>query len=147
LFILRESWEKTYPAVRINDVYIHADFHPQDAKALYSIRINPQMSFGTAHHETTALMIEMMQRMDLQGKKLMDMGSGTAILAILAKKMNASQVDAIDNDDWAYKNALSNVKTNKVDVTVFKGDASFLKKENKINYYDVFIANINRNIP
>ncbi len=140
------EWEKNYPSVRINDVYIYADFHPEDAKALYSILINPQMSFGTAHHETTALMIEMMQRMDFQGKKLMDMGSGTAILAILAKKMNASEVDAVDNDDWAYKNALSNVKANGVEVAVYKGDASFLKEENKNNYYDVFIANINRNI-
>ncbi len=140
------EWEKNYPSVRINDVFIYADFHLEDKAAHYAIRINPQMSFGTAHHETTALMLECMQKMDLQGKIIMDMGCGTAVLAILAKMMKASHVDAVDNDDWAYKNALSNIKTNAVEVSVYKGDASFLQENNKSNLYDVFIANINRNI-
>lgn len=136
------EWEKSYPAVLINNYcYVHAHFHKPLEEVEYNIEISPKMSFGTAHHPTTFQIIELLQNENLEGKDLMDMGSGTGVLAILAKMKGASYVEAIDNDEWAYKNALENVKTNKSDVIVRYGDSNLLDRE-----YDVFIANINRNI-
>jgi len=138
------EWESNYPAVKIKDCSIRANFHPKDKTAKYEILINPKMSFGTAHHETTALMIEALLEMDLKDKNVMDMGSGTAVLAILVAKKQAKSIDAVDNDNWAFDNAKENILLNKESINAYLDDVSFLKK--KKNFYDVFIANINRNI-
>jgi ribosomal protein L11 methyltransferase len=100
------------------------------------------MSFGTAHNETTAMMIEMMMQMDFRGKKVLDMGCGTGILAILACKMGASEVDAIDNNSWAFNNAMDNIKKNSAyAVTVKMGDIDAAGSG-----YNILLANINRNV-
>jgi ribosomal protein L11 methyltransferase len=100
------------------------------------------MSFGTAHHETTAMMIEEMMDMDLKGKQVLDMGCGTGILAILADKMGAAEVTAVDNDNWAFSNASENILKNKAGVVDVKmGDIEVAG-----NRYDVILANINRNV-
>jgi ribosomal protein L11 methyltransferase len=101
------------------------------------------MSFGTAHHATTAQMIRLLNDLDLHQLKILDMGSGTAVLAILAALKGAKEVDAIDNDEWAFRNALENVERNGLtNVRVILGDADSIKG----NQYDLIIANINRNI-
>ena len=101
------------------------------------------MSFGTAHHETTSSMIEEILQLDLKGKKVLDMGCGTSVLAILAAKMEAKTVTAIDNDEWAYNNSVENIARNEAGnkVKAFLGDAEIISET-----YDVIFANINRNI-
>ena len=101
------------------------------------------MSFGTAHHETTALMIEMMLNEKMQGKSVLDIGCGTGILAILSEMMGAVDIDAIDNDEWAYNNCLENIEKNNCKrICVSKGDAGDLKSVE----YAYILANINRNV-
>lgn len=137
-----EEWEKAYPAVLIDDYcYVHAPFHEPMENVPFNIEISPKMSFGTAHHPTTYQILQFLKDEDVKGKDVMDMGSGTGVLAILAKLKEANYVEAIDNDSWAYENALENVVRNNVDVVVKLGDANSLDRN-----YDVFIANINRNI-
>ncbi|MFA6199985.1 MAG: 50S ribosomal protein L11 methyltransferase [Bacteroidales bacterium] len=137
-----EEWEKSYPAVLIDDFcYVYAFFHEPLKDIPYNIEISPKMSFGTAHHPTTFQIIELLKTEDVKGKDVMDMGSGTGVLAILSKMKGASYVEAIDNDEWAYENAKENVGKNNVDVIVRLGNADSLDRS-----YDVFIANINRNI-
>lgn len=137
-----EQWEKAYPAVLIDDYcYVHAPFHEPMENVPFNIEISPKMSFGTAHHPTTYQILQFIKDEDVKGKDVMDMGSGTGVLAILAKLKEANYVEAIDNDSWAYENALENVERNNVDVVVKLGDANSLDRN-----YDVFIANINRNI-
>ena len=137
-------WESAYEPVRIgNQCLVRAPFHPSDTKVEYEIVIEPKMSFGTAHHETTRLMMKYVLETELNGKSLLDMGSGTAVLAILASMKGAAPVLAIDNDDWAYRNAVENVEGNKAgEIEVILGDASSLKGRS----FDVILANINRNI-
>ncbi|MBO7492150.1 MAG: 50S ribosomal protein L11 methyltransferase [Bacteroidales bacterium] len=138
------EWEAHYQPVMIADrCYIRAPFHPARPDADYEIVIEPKMSFGTAHHATTAQMIQYVLETDMQGKKVLDMGSGTGVLAILAKMRGATGVTAIDNDEWAYRNGLENVAHNDcADIKVLLGDASLLGDI----VYDVILANINRNI-
>ncbi len=138
-------WESNYPPVTIkNKVYIHAPFHEIKPEYPYQILIKPKMSFGTAHHETTAMMIELMLDEDFANKHVLDMGSGTAVLAILASMKNAAHIDAIDNDTWAYNNAMENVELNEIkNITPILGDASLLPESGK---YDIILANINKNI-
>jgi ribosomal protein L11 methyltransferase len=101
------------------------------------------MSFGTAHHETTSLMLELLMLEDVTGKRVLDMGCGTGVLAILARKMHADKVVAIDNDEWAYANALDNMEKNDVSsVTVIQGAAGDIP----LPAYDLILANINRNV-
>ena len=102
------------------------------------------MSFGTGHHQTTQMMIALMKNDDYQGKTILDMGSGTGILAILAKKMGAKSVDAIDIEEWAFENMQENASRNEVTLNCFLGDAALLKVKKK--QYDVVFANINKNI-
>jgi ribosomal protein L11 methyltransferase len=137
-------WESNFEPVRIgNFCYIRAPFHKSTRGVDYQIVIEPKMSFGTGHHETTSLMVEMLADMDLNGKTVLDMGCGTGVLAILAKKMGAAEVMAIDNDEWAYNNTVENIERNKVrKIVVKQGDASLLKGLK----FDVIIANINRNV-
>lgn len=138
-----ETWEKNFPPVEIaGKCYIRAPFHPAHAEFQFEIIIEPKMSFGTAHHETTSQVIELMLEMDFQGKTVLDMGCGTGILAILADKMGASRILAIDNDNWAYNNSVENVERNSSQhVSVSLGGV-----EDVSGKYDIILANINRNI-
>ncbi len=137
-------WESAYEPVTIaGKCQVRAPFHEAMSGIQYDIVIEPRMSFGTAHHETTSLMLELMMQEDMQGKRVLDMGCGTGVLAILAHKMNAAEVVAIDNDDWAYANALDNMASNKAgEVVVIQGEASAISQPG----YDVIAANINRNV-
>jgi len=137
-------WESNYDSVLIdNRCYIRAPFHPSKPEIEFEILIEPQMSFGTAHHETTANMISLLLKEDVKGKSLLDMGCGTAVLAILAHKKGASPICAIDNDEWAYRNSIDNVAKNDTkEIKVFLGDASLLKDKK----FDIIFANINKNI-
>lgn len=139
-----EEWEKQYVGVVFGEYcFVHAPFHPDNAKVKHNIIIEPKMSFGTAHHPTTALMINYLEDLKIEGKRVLDMGCGTAVLAILADKEGAAHVDAIDNDSWAYKNSLENTARNQAkNISVYMGDADLLKNKK----YDLIIANINRNI-
>lgn len=139
-----EVWESNYDPVNIKDkVYIRALFHDTNPTFQYEILVDPKMSFGTAHHETTSLMIEMMLDENIIGKRVLDMGCGTGVLAILAEMMGASNIDAIDNDKWAYENSLENVEKNNCEkIYVQMGDAGILKSTG----YEYILANINRNV-
>jgi ribosomal protein L11 methyltransferase len=139
-----QVWESNYEPVTIaGQCYVRAPFHPSKPEAGLEIIIEPKMSFGTAHHETTSLMIEIILSMQLKDKDILDMGCGTGILAILAEKRQAHSVDAIDNDEWAYNNTLENINNNhRSKIKAALGDANLLIK----NVYDVVFANINRNI-
>jgi len=110
---------------------------------VYDIVIEPKMSFGTGHHETTHMMVQHLLTQNLEDSSVLDMGCGTGVLAILAALKGAALVDAIDIDNWCYVNAKENIERNKVSfINVYEGDASLLQKQQ----YDVIIANINRNI-
>lgn len=141
-----EEWEKNFfqPIIIDDRCVIHSTFHRDIPKAEYDIVINPQMAFGTGHHETTSLIIGELLNGNLQGKSLLDMGCGTSILAILARMRGAAPCTAIDIDEWCVRNSLENIELNHVDdITVFQGDASSLADKGP---FDVIIANINRNI-
>ena len=138
-----ELWEASYQPVVVNErCRVRAPFHDPDPSFEFDLVIEPKMSFGTANHETTAQIIQLMLETDFQGKEVLDMGSGTAVLAILAKKLGAGHTVAIDNDEWAYRNAFTNVDLNGVsDIDIILGDALSIHGR-----YDVVLANINRNI-
>ena len=141
-----EEWEKNFfqPIIISDRCVIHSTFHHDIPQAEYDIVINPQMAFGTGHHETTSLIIGELLDNNLQGKSLLDMGCGTSILAILARMRGAVPCTAIDIDEWCVRNSLENIELNGVDrISVFQGDASALKGK---GLFDVIIANINRNI-
>ena len=141
-----EEWEKNFfqPIIIGDRGVIHSTFHHDIPQAEYDIVINPQMAFGTGHHETTSLIIGELLDNNLQGKSLLDMGCGTSILAILARMRGAVPCTAIDIDEWCVRNSLENIELNGVDrISVFQGDASALKGKGP---FDVIIANINRNI-
>jgi ribosomal protein L11 methyltransferase len=137
-------WEKSFNDVVIpGRCRIRAPFHSPDPDYPLEILIEPKMSFGTAHHETTYMMMELILDIDFHGKKVLDMGSGTAILAVLAAKLGASDIVAIDNDDWAYRNAFENIALNNTNqIEVLLGDANTIPDIR----FDVIFANINRNI-
>ena len=140
-----EEWEKNYfqPIVIGNNCVIHSSFHKNVPKATYDILIDPKMAFGTGHHETTSLMIDQMLNMDLSGKKLLDMGCGTAVLAILGSMRGAKDIVAIDIDTWCTENSIENIAINKIsNVDVKLGGAELLKDI----HFDIILANINRNI-
>ncbi|MBM6888716.1 50S ribosomal protein L11 methyltransferase [Bacteroides caecigallinarum] len=141
-----EEWEKNFfqPIVIDNRCVIHSTFHKDYPKAEYDIVINPQMAFGTGHHETTSSILGELLDADLKGKSVLDMGCGTSILAILASMRGADPVTAIDIDDWCVNNSRDNIALNNIDnITVELGDASLLEGRKP---FDVIIANINRNI-
>ena len=137
-----EEWEKNFNPIQVDDlVSIRAPFHT-NASLQFDIVIEPKMSFGTGHHETTHMMVQHLLALDLDTKKVLDMGCGTGILAIFAEMKGAKAIDAIDIDSWCYENSLENIQRNNCNhITVYEGDASLLKEK-----YDVIIANINRNI-
>ena len=141
-----EEWEKNFfrPIVIGQRCVIHSTFHQQVPKAEYDILINPQMAFGTGHHETTSLIIEELLDTDLKGKSILDMGCGTSILAILARMRGADSCTAIDIDEWCVRNSWENIALNKMDhISVCQGDTSSLNDKGP---FDLIIANINRNI-
>ncbi len=141
-----EEWEKNFfePIVVDSRCVIHSTFHKDYPKADFDIIINPQMAFGTGHHQTTRLIIGYLLDADLKGKSVLDMGCGTSILAILASMRGASELIAIDIDEWCVNNSIDNLALNHIDnVKVFQGDASSLTA---VGPFDVIIANINRNI-
>ena len=141
-----EEWEKNFfqPIVIGDRCVIHSTFHQDVPKAEYDILINPQMAFGTGHHETTSLIIGELLDSELTGKSLLDMGCGTSILAILARMRGARPCTAIDIDEWCVRNSIENIELNHVDdIAVSEGDASSLVGKGP---FDVIIANINRNI-
>ncbi len=140
-----EEWEKNFfqPIIIGNECVIHSTFHKDYPKAKYDLLIDPKMAFGTGHHSTTSLMVRAILSTNLTGKSLLDMGCGTAILAILAAKRGASPITAIDIDEWAYNNAVENIRlNNEPQINVQCGGAELLNA----NSYDVILANINRNI-
>lgn len=143
-----EEWERQHQPVWVEadnaSVWVRAPFHDHRADASYEIEIEPKMSFGTAHHPTTRMMLRYLTKIDIDGLDVLDMGCGTAILAILAAKRNAAYVEGIDIDEWAYNNALENMQRNGVDVCCRIGDASLL--DPGMRCFDVIVANINRNI-
>lgn len=138
-------WESTHEPVLVDDFcWVYAPFHGINNSCQYNILIEPKMSFGTAHHSTTYMMLSFIRDEEMTGKKVLDMGSGTGVLAILAEMRGAKHIEAIDNDEWAYRNALENVeKNNCQNIDVLLGDASLLTNDKK---FDIIIANINRNI-
>lgn len=140
-----EVWESNYPAVTIADrCYVRAPFHDSIPSIDYEIVIHPKMAFGTAHHETTAMMIRLILENDFVNKKVLDMGCGTGVLAILASMKRAKSITAIDNDKWSYDNTLENTELNNIgNVQVIEGDAGNIKVTDD---FDIILANINKNI-
>lgn len=140
------EWEKNYfkPIVVKDKCVIHSSFHKDIPQLQYDIVIDPKMAFGTGHHATTSLIIEQLLEMEMEGKSVIDMGTGTGILAILSHMRGAKNISAIEIDPVAHANAIENLKINGADiVNLILGDASSLSNLSSV---DVFIANINRNI-
>ena len=139
------EWEKGQEAVLVEynggSIWVRAPFHPHRSDVDYELIIEPKMSFGTAHHPTTYMMLSYVAELDMKGKRVLDMGCGTAVLAILAKMRGAEYVEGVDIDEWAFNNARENADSNQVEITLKLGDASSLHGS-----FDVIIANINRNI-
>ena len=139
-----KKWESNFQPVHINDkCVIRAHFHDAFPDVEQEIVITPKMSFGTGHHETTSLVMNEMFGIDFATKSVLDMGSGTGILAILAAKLGASSLVGIDFDEWAYKNAVENAGLNSVsNIDFIHGDADAIGDAK----FDIILANINRNI-
>jgi ribosomal protein L11 methyltransferase len=137
------EWEKNFQPIQVdNMVSIRAPFH-ENPNLKYDIVIEPKMSFGTGHHETTHMMVQHLLELSLQNKKVLDMGCGTGILAIFAEMKGAKPIDAIDIDTWCYENSIENSgRNNCKHISIYEGDVSLLINKK----YDVIIANINRNI-
>lgn len=137
------EWEKNFEPIQVDDlVSIRAPFH-ENPNLKYDIVIEPKMSFGTGHHETTHMMVQHLIDLDLENKSTLDMGCGTGILAIFAEMKGAKPLDGIDIDNWCYLNSVENAERNNCKyISFYEGDASLLTNQK----YDVIIANINRNI-
>jgi len=140
-----EEWEQNYfkPIIIADKCLVKASFHDVEQTAQYTILINPKMSFGTGHHETTSLMLEYLLETDCQQKNILDMGCGTGILGILASMLGAEKVTGIDIDDWAVDNAIENLSLNNIqNLEVVKGGKEAIPSQQ----FDIILANINRNI-
>jgi ribosomal protein L11 methyltransferase len=140
-----EVWEKSYDPIVVDEVcLVRATFHPADDRFPYQIVITPKMSFGTGHHETTALMLSSQLVTDHQGKRVLDVGCGTGILAIMASKLGASQVMAFDLDEWAVENCRENIELNGCrNLSVSQGTIGDVDPTER---FDIILANINRNV-
>lgn len=139
-----ELWEKNYnPVVIADKVLVKAPFHKIESKYPYEIVIEPKMSFGTGHHETTSLMVELMLDLDFKNKRVLDMGCGTGILALMASKLGASEVIAVDLNEWAYENTIENARKNCIkNIKVLFGDVDVIDQEK----FDIILANITKNV-
>lgn len=138
-----QLWESNFEPVQVEDfVGIRADFHPPFTGVAHEIVITPKMSFGTGHHATTWQVMKLMQELDFSGKTVFDFGTGTGILAILAEKLGAKEVLAVDNDDWCIENTSENILVNNCKcIDIQKVDTLQLNRQ-----FDIILANINRNI-
>ncbi len=138
-----KEWEKNFNPIMVDDLCtVRAPFH-EKPNTKYDIVIEPKMSFGTGHHETTHMMIQHILNNDFTDKSVLDMGCGTGVLAILSEMKGAKPIDAIDIDNWCYLNSLENVERNNCqNISVYEGDANLIKDRK----YDIILANINRNI-
>lgn len=138
-----EEWEKNFNPIVVDElVTVRAPFH-EKPNTKYDLIIEPKMSFGTGHHETTHMMLQHILKNDFSDKSVLDMGCGTGVLAVLAEKVGAKKLDAIDIDNWCYINSLENVERNDChNISVYQGDVKLLQDKS----YDSIIANINRNI-
>jgi ribosomal protein L11 methyltransferase len=139
-----EEWEKNFQPISIgNNIYVRADFHEAKPDFLYEIIITPKMSFGTGHHETTSMVMEHQLTIPHQDKKVLDVGTGTGILAVLASKLEAKYISAFDIDEWSVENTIENVALNNAkNITVRLGTIENEPEEK----YEIVLANINRNI-
>jgi len=137
------EWEKNFNPIIVDDLcFVRAPFHDM-SNTKYDIIIEPKMSFGTGHHETTHMMIQHILKNDVSDKSVLDIGCGTGVLAILTEMKGANPIDAIDIDNWCYINSIENVERNNCkNISVYEGDANLILGK----HYDVIIANINRNI-
>ena len=140
-----EEWEKNFhPIVIENKCLIRADFHPKNPNVQHEVVITPKMSFGTGHHATTYQMVDKLFDLDIKDKSVLDMGCGTGVLAILAKKLGSAYTVGIDIDEWSFTNSIENIERNDTqDIEIKQGDATLLGNYQK---FDVILANINRNI-
>jgi len=138
-----EVWESNFHPVIVDDfVAIRADFHQPIKNVEHEIVITPKMSFGTGHHATTAMMMRQMRSIDMKGKTVFDFGTGTGILAILAEKLGAKTVVAVDNDEWSIRNATENIIRNGCDrIQIRQVDNAGMD-----GHFDVILANINKNV-
>ncbi|MCL2597808.1 MAG: 50S ribosomal protein L11 methyltransferase [Paludibacter sp.] len=140
-----EQWEQNYfQPIAVDDKYvIHSSFHKNIPQVKYDIIINPKMAFGTGHHPTTQLMMDFILETQIADKQILDMGCGTAILAIFAMKCGAKRCLAVDIDQWCVENAKENIMINNIaNIEVLQGNVNILKNK----YFDIIYANINRNI-
>lgn len=140
-----EVWESNYPPVVISDrCIVRAPFHEKVNGVQFDIIVKPKMAFGTAHHETTAQMLKVILDADITDKKVLDMGCGSGVLAILCSMKGAAEITAIDYDQWSYSNTVENAEINQIhNITPLLGDASLLKSP---FMFEVILANINKNI-
>ena len=143
------EWERGHEAVLVQydggSIWVRAPFHSHRTDVDYELVIEPKMSFGTAHHPTTYMMLSYVAELPVMRQRVLDMGCGTAVLAIMAKMRGAAYVEGVDVDEWAYNNAIENAATNGVELDLRLGDASLLEDAG-VEPFDVIIANINRNI-
>ncbi|MFP4041675.1 MAG: 50S ribosomal protein L11 methyltransferase [Bacteroidales bacterium] len=139
-----ESWEKSFKPVTVGKkCIIRAPFHEPEKNFQFDIIIEPKMSFGTGHHATTYLMINTILNLEIENKKILDIGCGTGILAILADKMKAKEILAIDKNEWAYKNTLENININNAkNISCQLGTLEKIKNRS----FDIILANINKNV-
>jgi ribosomal protein L11 methyltransferase len=138
------EWEKNYPPIRVgNQVLIRASFHEPDPEVPYDIVINPKMSFGTGHHETTSMVMAHQLNISHAGKSVLDIGCGTGILAILAEKLGANDLSAFDIEDWAAENSKENCELNNCSHIIVRQGTI---EDEPLKKYDIVLANINRNI-
>lgn len=139
-----EAWEKSFSPIQVDDtLLVRATFHPADPSFPMEIIITPKMSFGTGHHETTSQVMSLQLGLDHQGKSVLDVGTGTGILAILAAKLGATKIHGFDIDEWSVENTLENIELNQTPhITVSQGTI----QDQDDTRYDIVLANINRNI-
>lgn len=139
-----EVWESNFEPIAIKDkIFVRATFHEPRPEFEFEIVIDPKMAFGTGHHQTTSMMLELMLESDMAGKKLLDMGCGTGILAIMASKLGAKEITAIDYDPVCYDSTIENAALNRIkNITALCGGKEIIPDEQ----FDVILANINRNI-
>ncbi|MDN5285455.1 MAG: ribosomal protein methyltransferase [Mucilaginibacter sp.] len=139
-----EVWESNFEPIEIGDqIYVRATFHPAKPEFPYEIVIDPKMAFGTGHHQTTSMMLELILENTFEGKKVLDMGCGTGILAIMAAKLGAAKITAIDYDPVCFDSTIENSALNNIEnIIPLCGSKEVIPNEQ----YDIILANINRNI-